>query len=79
MKTLTITTLFLLLSSNSILLKEQNTSVQIKIDPEKDCPENDRNCNGIPDLNEKYQKTCSFYGYPQRKSVNNFYFLGFEF
>ena len=25
---------------------------KIEIDPEKDCPQNDRNCNGIPDSKE---------------------------
>lgn len=25
---------------------------EIAIEPEKDCPENDRNCNGIPDDQE---------------------------
>ncbi|XRE42376.1 hypothetical protein ACIVBQ_000580 [Tenacibaculum discolor] len=30
----------------------QSFTDQLQIDPEKDCPENDRNCNGIPDDKE---------------------------
>lgn len=34
---------------------EEKTSARmdnLPIDPEKDCPQNDRNCNGIPDNKE---------------------------
>ena len=34
-------------------LEQRNeTELQMSIDPEKDCPPNDRNCNGIPDDEE---------------------------
>ena len=32
--------------------KEESEFVQNKIDPVKDCPQNDRNCNGVPDDEE---------------------------
>ncbi|TDQ22783.1 hypothetical protein [Tenacibaculum caenipelagi] len=34
---------------------EKQSKIQLEepeIDPEKDCPQNDRNCNGIPDSQE---------------------------
>ncbi|CAM1370564.1 hypothetical protein TPENAI_60906 [Tenacibaculum litopenaei] len=43
-------------TDNSLEEIERNGQAQnrteFKIDPEKDCPENDRNCNGVPDDQE---------------------------